>query len=204
MWKRLLATVCALSLWVAIAYGLESPMPGPNAHDLWDYITEADPYREWSPFPGLDKPFLQATEKPHGDWVAVYANSIAKDSMYHPLDPFTMRYGSILVKENYPASPHKPAKDQLLSVTVMYKINGYHTLPGEEEWFWVMFTPQGEVATVRNQPWAPEFSSFKGEVQAGKPWFCISCHQGAKNSSRKAVGDYLWKLKPFEKDEPGG
>ena len=163
------------------------------------YITQEDPYQKWNPFPGLTEPFLQVTEEPHGDWVAVYANRIAYDSMYHPLDPFTMRYGSILVKENYPAGSDKPSEDDLLSITVMYKINGYHSLPGEEEWFWVMYTPQGEVATLQKQPFASkkEFEPYKGEVQAGKPYLCLSCHQAARTSSRKAVGDYVWKLKPF-------
>ena len=176
-------------------------MPGPSAGELWDYITKVSPYQQWNAFPGLADPFLQADEKPHGDWVAVYVNQIAYDSMFHPLDPFTMRYGSIVVKANYPASPTKPAANRLLSLTVMYKINGYHSLPGEAEWFWVMYTPQGEVAVVDKQPWASQkdFKAFRGEVQAGKPWFCLSCHQAAKTSSKKAVGDYLWKLKPFER-----
>ena len=175
-------------------------MPGPSARDLWEYITTVDSYKQWPPFPGIDDPFIQVGEKPHGDWVAVHVNQIANDSMSHPLEPFTMRYGSIIVKENYPASKEKPSASELLSVTVMYKINGYHSLPQEEEWFWVMYTPQGEVAVVDKQPWAAskDFAPFRGEVQTGKPWFCLSCHQSAKESSKKAVGDYLWKLKPFE------
>jgi len=175
-------------------------MPGPSASDLWNYITAVDSYKEWGPFPGIDEPFIRVGEAPHGEWVAVYVNNIANDSMYFPFEPFTMRYGSIIVKENYPASESKPSSSSLLSLTVMYKINGYHSLPNENEWFWVMYTPRGEVAVVDKQPWASskEFSSLKGEVQAGKPWLCLSCHLSAKDSSKKAVGDYLWKLKPFE------
>jgi hypothetical protein len=173
-------------------------LPAPNANALWTYITQQSPYTSWQPFPGIDKQPLQLTEDPHGAWVAVYANDIAVRSMTNPLTPFAMQYGSILVKENYPASATPPERKAITSLTVMYKVNGYHNLPGEEEWFWTMFTPGGEVATVSNQPWVPEFKAFKGEVQAGKSWFCLSCHQGAAQSSHQAVGDYVWKLKPFQ------
>ena len=179
-------------------------LPGPDAEDLWLYITRVNPYEKWQPFPGLDQPFIQLDEQPHGDWVGVWANDIAVDSMQHPLTPFTMKYGSILVKENYPGGTTKPPKSSLLSITVMYKVNGYHVLPGQEEWFWVMYTPQGTVQTVSTQPWAakPPFKAFQGEVLAGKPWLCLQCHQGAAESSKEAVGDYLWKLKPFAPANP--
>jgi hypothetical protein len=172
-------------------------LPAATASALWTYISQQNPYVNWPPFPGVDKQPLQLTEEPHGAWVAVYANEVAVRSMTNPLTPFSMQYGSILVKENYPASATPPDRKAMVSLTVMYKVNGYHNLPGEEEWFWVMFSPGGAVVTVSNQPWVPEFKTYKGEVQAGKPWFCVGCHQGAAQSSKQAVGDYVWKLKPF-------
>src|SRR4051812_28829259 len=51
------------------------PLPPPDAGKLWQYIhSEANGYRKhWAAFPGGPK-LLQATEMPHGDWVAVYVN----------------------------------------------------------------------------------------------------------------------------------
>ncbi|HVT59839.1 MAG TPA: hypothetical protein VHR45_15740 [Thermoanaerobaculia bacterium] len=175
-------------------------LPAPNANALWTYISQQNPYTSWQYFPGNDKMPIHLIEEPHGEWVSVYANEIAVRSMTNPLNPFTMQYGSILVKENYPASAAPPPdRKTMMSLTVMYKVNGYHTLPGEEEWFWTMLTPGGAVAVVSTQPWAsqPAFKIYKGEVQAGKPWFCVGCHQAAAQSSKEAVGDYVWKLKPF-------
>jgi hypothetical protein len=198
LWIVLVLTLAMGSFAAAFAQS-SGGLPGPDPEDLWQYITRTNPYEKWRPFPGLDQPFLQLTELPHGDWVGVWANDIAVDSMENPLAPFTMKYGSILVKENYPAGPTRPPKSSLVAITVMYKVNGYHVLPGQEEWFWVMYSPQGAVETVATQPWAakPPFKTFKGEVLAGKPWLCLHCHAGAAQSSKEAVGDYLWKLKPF-------
>jgi len=201
LWIALVLVLIVVPMVTAYAQ-LGGGLPGPNPEDLWLYITRSNPYEKWQPFPGLDQPFIQVDEQPHGDWVAVYANDIAVDSMQHPLTPFTLRYGSILVKENYPGGPTRPAKSSLLSVTVMYKINGYRVLPGQEEWFWVMYSPQGAAQTVSTQPWVPQFKAFQGEVLAGKPWFCLQCHSGAAESSKKAVGDYVWKLKPFATPKP--
>ena len=38
----------------------------------------------------------------------LFANEIAVRSMTNPLNPFALEYGSILVKENYPASATPP------------------------------------------------------------------------------------------------
>jgi hypothetical protein len=174
-------------------------LPAANANSLWTYITRQSPYTSWKPFPGVDKQPLQLTEEPHGAWVAAYANDIAVRSMTNPLTPFTMQYGSIIVKENYAPSPTPPERKAMMSLTVMYKVDGYHNLPGEEEWYWVMYTPGGQVQTVANQPWAQQkdWKPFKGEVQAGKPWLCVSCHQYAAQPSKQGVGDYIYKLKAF-------
>ena len=180
--------------------GGDDPLPGPDADALWYYITTANPYWEWQPFPGPGEPPIAVTELPHGDWVSVYVNNTAYESMFDPLEPFSMRYGSILVKENFPASDTPPARDSVLSLTVMYKVRGYRTIPNEDEWFWSMYSPSGRVLQLSDQQGFianGEFKSFKGEVQAGKPWFCIHCHLGAAESSKSAVGDFVWKLLPF-------
>ena len=32
---------------------------------------------------------------------------------------------------------------------------------------------------------------------AGKPWLCLECHTRASRVGEFAVGDYVWKVKPF-------
>lgn len=207
------------------------PMPPAEANALWHYITRQNPYKPtpkanepstsggWNKFPGLEKesyPY-RADEQPHGDWVGVYANQMAYDSIKTPSSPFNMAYGSILIKENYkplsdPSLP--PPHKNLVSLTVMYKVRGYQTHVGEEEWFWAMFACKdgdcnGDIATIGTQPWVNEeilggggtrYSFFNGEVQAGKPWFCLSCHKTAatpEGGGGKAYGDYVWQVIPF-------
>jgi hypothetical protein len=187
--------------------------PGADARQLWQYISKQSNYKFWRTLPRMTNP-LRVTEIPHGDWVAIYVNDEAYDSIAQQSSPFYMKYGSILVKENYtlnkryPKNP--PTKENLVSLTVMYKVKGYHTREDQEEWFWVMYECKngecdGSVATISNQPWLPltmpksrdSFAFFKGEVMAGKPWLCLECHQRAKVPNAFAVGDYVWKLKPF-------
>jgi hypothetical protein len=196
---------------------LQPQMPGPDAQQLWQYITKDNPYPSWKNFPNLPGRFLHVKENPHGDWIAAYLNNQAYDSFSTPSYPFKMAYGSIIVKENYSlAEVDPPAQPPLTSVpviltslTVMYKIKGYQSAPGEQEWFWVMYACNGQcsgsVATIDKQPFVNEpiplskdtFAFYKGAVVAGKPWLCVECHQRASQSDEFAFGDYLWKLKLF-------
>jgi hypothetical protein len=194
-------------------------LPGPDAQELWHYIHQEKPYKYWRTFPDQPRRFIHVKENPHGDWIAVYINDEAYNSLVQPSSPFQMNYGSILVKENYSLSDQDPVSQENLSsvpvnltaLTVMYKVKGYHTRAYQEEWFWAMYTCKngecnGVISTVSDQPWITEqvpktnstFEFFKGEVMAGKPWLCIQCHQRAQNPTDSAFGDYLWKLLPFK------
>jgi hypothetical protein len=197
----------------------QAQMPGPSAQQLWNYISKENPYKSWKNFPDVPQRFLHVKENPHGDWVATYLNNAAYQSMMTPSrPPFTMSYGSIIVKENYALTNENPSSQSSLtsvpvalsSLTVMYKIRGYQQVAGQEEWFWVMYACtngqcDGTVATIGNQPWLGEpiplskdtFAFYKGEIVAGKPWLCVECHQRASQSDQFAYGDYLWRLKPF-------
>ncbi len=189
-------------------------LPPPNPRLLWHYITKESPYTRWQHFPGTTGP-TRVDENPHGDWVNVFVNDRAFNSISKPSSPFQMQYGSIMVKENYELNPQNknspPTSAQLVSLTVMYKVKGFQTLVGEEEWFWAMYgctsgDCNGNISTVLTQPWITQmvpgrnytFEVFKGEVQAGKPWLCVQCHQNAKRSVGRAYGDYVWKLSPFQ------
>ena len=196
---------------------LQIQMPGSNAQQLWQYISRDNPYKTWQNFPNLPGRFLHVKENPHGDWIAAYLNNEAYESFATPSYPFKMKYGSIIVKENYSLSNSDPLTQPplisvpvtLTSLTVMYKIKGYQSAPGEEEWFWVMYGCNGQcdgsVAIISNQPFVNEpiplskdtFAFYKGAVVAGKPWLCVECHQRASQADQFAFGDYLWKLKFF-------
>lgn len=120
-------------------------------------------------------------------------------------------------------------RDGLLSRTVMWKVDGYTSGGGETriikpeapnpsrftylaggEWFYAMYTGQGAqpdqpVVTINQQAFLAgnprAFGSFVGETQAGKPWFCISCHQeaiGPTSPYNNSYGDYIWMLSPFK------
>jgi hypothetical protein len=223
--KSLLLTLAAGAVLVFVGRGMTSSVgatqrsrPGPDAQQLWQYITKDNPYRSWKNFPNLPGRFIHATEQPHGDWIAAYLNDQAYDSLRYPSAPFQMKYASIIVKENYSLTTGTPSAEPelksvpvaLVSLTVMYKIKGYQRTANEEEWFWVMYGCKngkcdGSIATISDQPWLNKqipgdketFAFYKGEVMAGKPWLCIECHQRARSYGEYAFGDYVFKLPPF-------
>lgn len=196
---------------------VQPQMPGADAQQLWKYISKDNSYKSWKIFPGLGR-YVHVTELPHGDWVAAYVNAEAYDSISYPANPFQMKYGSIIVKENYSLTSGEPSAQgpltsvpvALTSLTVMYKVKGYQKVVGEEEWFWVMYgcnygQCDGSAVTISNQPWVKKqipgstetFAFFSGEVMAGKPWLCIECHQRGKQSTRFAFGDYIFRINAF-------
>ena len=197
---------------------VQSQLPGPDAQQLWQYITKDNPYKAWKNYPNLTARFLHVKENPHGDWIAAYLNNEAYDSINKPSYPFQMKYASIIVKENYALANGNPSSESSLtsvpvvlsSLTVMYKIKGYQRTPGEQEWFWVMYgcnngQCDGSVATISSQPWLNQqipgstetFAFFTGEVVAGKTWLCVECHRRASQPGEFAFGDYVFKLPPF-------
>jgi hypothetical protein len=191
--------------------GGPEPPPPPEAMRLWQYIhSQANDYRKWAAFPGGPK-LLQATEQPHGDWVAVYVNPAGGPALEKQLanpDPmFEMPPGSILVKENYPAKTTPPCVSDLLSLTVMYKppadvLNGAARY-GDTGWFWVMYSPDGYVQLISSQAFlarTKQFDKYIGEIQVGSPKLCTDCHTGA-NSSPKGLKDYIWNLDQFKKSQ---
>jgi hypothetical protein len=225
---RRLFCCCLIATAIIVGAGLRAPstpattqlqLPQAEPGHLWNYISQDNPYRSWKNVPNQAERFIQVKETPHGDWVAIYLNDPAYESLANPSNPFQMKYGSIVVKENYSPSKASPSQQPplvsvpvtLVALTVMYKVKGFQTVPGEEEWFWVMYRCNngqcdGSVATVSNQPWINDpipvakgdtFTFYKGAVLAGKPWLCIECHTRAKQQDQFAFGDYLWRLRPF-------
>ncbi len=120
--------LCATSL--ALAPMALADMPGPNAKELWNYITKVSPYQEWSFWP--DHQGMQPGRAPHGPFHKVYVNDILLNSPAPPV-----QYGSIEVKESY----NKAKK--LVAITVQYKVKkGYN--PNDGDWFWVKYSLKGK------------------------------------------------------------
>jgi len=136
------------------------PFGGPDdiarAKSLW---SEMNGYRSWEPYPGLEG--FQDSGAPHGAFVRYFVNSTAARNTD------ALGNGSILVKENFMARD----ASTLGAITVMKRIAGYD--PDTEDWFWVKFTPRGEVA--KN----PAGMALAGRVAKGMDQGCIACHENA-------------------------
>jgi len=132
--------------------------PAEFQQSFWRFITRTSPYRDWATWPqGEEQP--REGEAPHGPWVKTYANATAAG------DPKTLRYGSILINEEYDQD-----KETLTAISVMYCVKG--TDPAHYDWYWFKYLPDGSVAK------AP--ADEGGKPIAGKVKSCIECHQKAK------------------------
>lgn len=105
---------------------------------FWRYLTNS-PFRydEWAPFAGRTDAAYKG-QSPHGAYVKVIANKLARQN------PLQLPYGSILIKENYAADSRT-----LLAITVMYRTRGANGQPWDPEnrdWYYVKYSPTGEVA----------------------------------------------------------
>lgn len=104
-------------------------MPKAEPDELWKYITEISPYKQWGFWP--DHQGMQPGRAPHGRFHQVYVNDRILNSTKTPV-----QYGSIEVKENY--SDQK----ELVAITVMYKVHGYN--PDDGDWFWAKYSVDGK------------------------------------------------------------
>ena len=131
-----------------------------HAAKIWNTI-QKDDYRDtWQLYPGKGK--LYAGTHPHGAFLTTYVNGPAMEGLTSGAKE--LPYGSILIKENY-----KPDKT-LAAITVMERVKGYN--PDAGDWFWVKFSPKGEVMTKDVE----KDGKKKTVSLAGKPKGCIGCH----------------------------
>jgi len=123
-----------------------------NGKRLWTRISEEHDYRDYSYWPGHEG--LQPGQAPHGPYHKVFVNPTLYNAL--PVEDKTVPDGGIIVKENYSAD------EQLASLTVMSKVEGYN--PEAGNWFWAKYGPDGEIQAE------------------GTPNGCISCHAGMKQN----------------------
>ena len=129
----------------------EQEGPRPQGEDVWQYITETNPYTQWSMYP--DHEGVYPGKSPHGAFLKLYANDIAVRAAK---ENKPMPDGAILVKENYGKD-----KTTLMAITPMYKVKDYNPQGGD--WFWAKYGPEGEI------------------MASGKIEGCIKCHSAAKD-----------------------
>ncbi len=104
-------------------------MPGPDAKQLWNYITQVSPYQKWGHW--QDHSGMQSGRAPHGPKHIVYVNDLGLSSTQPPL-----KYGSIQVKESFNNAGVKKA------ITVMYKLKGFN--PRDGDWYWAKYSLKGK------------------------------------------------------------
>ena len=131
--------------------------------EFWKYLTETNPYTDWSPWPG--KPGMYEGQSPHGAYLKMYVNRVAES------DVERLPHKSIIVKENY-----GPDQKTLGAVTVMYKVKDYD--PQHNDWYWIKYQPDGTVAqTPDGKPIAGRFAS------------CINCHEDSDGGDYAFAND---------------
>lgn len=111
----------------------EAPLPGPDAKDLWQYISKTLPYTQWQTWE--ETAGIQPANPPHGPLRRIYVNEPA----LHAAKP-AFPEGAIIIKENL------STKEELTSLSVMYKVKGFN--PSGRDWFWVRYSPAGKVEAV--------------------------------------------------------
>ncbi len=157
----LLAGACFLLSAGTWAASQENAADFPEAEgdDLLEYISEENPYQQWSMWPG--KEAMYPGQEPHGALLTTYVNEPALRAIEERSGQ--MPNGAIIVKENY--TPER----QLAGVTVMYKKTGF--APEAGDWFWLKYSPEGQIEE-------------EGQVQG-----CIGCHSRAANNDYLFTGN---------------
>ncbi|MCF8105125.1 MAG: cytochrome P460 family protein [Desulfohalobiaceae bacterium] len=151
-WITGLAIVLVLSLAAGSVWAGEKECPPPDAEEVWEWVTESDPYQGWGYWPEHDG--MYPGQSPHGAYLKLYANSIALKALREGKQ---MPPGSMIMKANYGKD-----KETLMALTPMYKVEGYN--PEAGNWFWAKYKPDGEVEA------------------SGKVEGCIDCHRAQKDN----------------------
>lgn len=123
-----------------------------SSEGLWQRITEESDYSSYAFWPGHEGEL--PGQAPHGVLHRIYVNRTLLEAL--PAADRMVPAGSIIVKDNLDASRN------LLSITVMAKIDGFD--PENGDWYWAAYNPDG---TTR---------------AAGALESCISCHEGLKSN----------------------
>ena len=123
------------------------------ANDIWE---EIQGYKTWDQNPEFLG--IQSGDSPHGEYVQIWANTIAKEFFDIAQTDDLLPEGSIIVKEGYSDS----SGSELNKITIMKKINGFD--PEHNDWFWANYNEGGGLGGAN------------GSVSS-----CYSCHTSGKD-----------------------
>ncbi len=149
-------------------------MPAVTPQDVWKYIIEDEPFRDWSTFP-LERIQADAVWKDNllATWVeghvtSIFLNSTARAAIDEV--PRDLPYGSMIIAELYPIKGDDTVAESIM-IAGFYKVKG--STARYNDWVSFAYTPDGAV-----------YDDGSGPV-FGTETNCYSCHEAAEN-------DYIW------------
>ncbi len=148
--------------------------PAVTPENIWKYINEEQPFRNWSTFPS-ERISADAVWKDNyltsfleGNVIRIFLNSTALDAIDEV--PRNLPYGSIIIAELHPIK-----EDDTVAESIM--IGGFYKVKGStaryNDWVSFAYTLDGAVYDDGSGP------TFGTETD------CYSCHEAAEN-------DFIW------------
>jgi len=150
-------------------------LPKATPEDMWQYITEDNPYTDWSTFP-LERITPEAVW--HDDYIfsflegqviKIYVNDICLAALDE--EPRDLPDGSIILVDVYPMMEEKGEVGEKWLITGFYKVKG--STAQDNDWVSFGYNPDGSL-----------FQADEGPI-FGTKTHCYSCHEAAEN-------DYIW------------
>tara|TARA_Y100000748_G_scaffold302716_1_gene305598 strand:+ start:1713 stop:2189 length:477 start_codon:yes stop_codon:yes gene_type:complete len=123
------------------------------ANEIW---VEIQGYETWDQNPELLG--IQPGDSPHGEYVQIWINDVAKEFFNAERDDDLLPDGSIIVKEGY----SDQNGSNMNKITIMKKINSFD--PDNNDWFWANYNENGSLGG-----------------KSGKVSSCYSCHVSGKD-----------------------
>ena len=149
-------------------------LPAVTPGDIWNYISEVQPYQDWSTFPPERTPADAVWKDDYlnlfieGLVCKIYLNSTALSAIDKV--PRNLPYGSIIIAEVYPIKEDETLAE-CMAIAGFYKVEG--STARYNDWVSFSYTPDGKV-----------YDEGSGPV-FGTNTYCYSCHEAAEN-------DYVW------------
>ena len=150
-------------------------LPEAAPEDVWKYITEDNPYREWSTFPSDRIPDFAVWKDDYltcwlsGNVTRIYVNDIALAALDE--EPRDMPHGSIILGEVYNILADETVDAPWL-IAGFYKVEG--STARDNDWLSFEYGPDGSLVYT-----CASVSGFGTKTR------CYSCHEASEN-------DYIW------------
>ncbi|MFC1544952.1 cytochrome P460 family protein [Gemmatimonadota bacterium] len=150
------------------------PIPAVTPEDIWNYISEDQPYQDWSTFPPERIPAEAVWKDDYiNGWIEglvfkIYVNSTALSAIDKV--PRNLPYGSIIIADVYKIKEDETL-GEFMGMGGFYKVEG--STARYNDWVSFSYAPDGSVMDADSGP------------VFGTETHCYSCHEAAEN-------DYIW------------